>query len=273
VAGRHILTIAFLGGVLIAATAAGRNAPAPLYSLAATRACLMSPADAIDGLPPAIPPSPPARFVSVLPRYRLPRAASGQLGVFYGHRKRGAYAGAILTFFKSEAAARAYVRLVARLFTPTRVRNVTVEWGYAKVSEPGWRDAVRGCLRAGPRATQPPKRPVPRASLRAFAGYWGGHTRGLRISADGRGVEYADDGCCVRVYRSTFQILTVSGTLTRATARYRVISSKRYEEYAPRLQVGQVGKLVLQDGIVKNALTRDFFCSDPAWWATEACGA
>jgi hypothetical protein len=115
--------------------------------------------------------------------------------------------------------------------------------------------------------------PTPRASLATFAGYWGGHTRGLSITPAGRGRETADDGCCTRVYALTFQILSVHGTLTRATAVYRVVSFRRFERGVKRLDVGAVGKLVLKDGIVTNTSTRDFFCSDPAWSATGACGA
>jgi hypothetical protein len=39
-----------------------------------------------------------------------------------------------------------------------------------------------------------------------------------------------------------------------------------------RLHLGDVGKLVLKDGIVTNTSTGDFFCSDPAWGVTGACG-
>jgi hypothetical protein len=66
----------------------------------------------------------------------------------------------------------------------------------------------------------------------------------------------------------TFQTLSVSGTLTRATAVYHVTSFRRYESGVRRLHVGDVGKLLLRNGIVTNTLTRDFFCSDPAWGAT-----
>jgi hypothetical protein len=69
-----------------------------------------------------------------------------------------------------------------------------------------------------------------------------------------------------------FQILSVSGTLTRATATYRVRSFTRYEPEMPKLHVGRVGKLLLRNGIVTNTLTRDYFCSIPAWGATGACG-
>lgn len=71
----------------------------------------------------------------------------------------------------------------------------------------------------------------------------------------------------------TFQILSVSGTLTRATAVYRVTSFKRYDRAVPKLHTGRIGKLLLRNGIVTNTLSRVFFCSDPAWWATGACGA
>jgi hypothetical protein len=272
--GRWRGTAAFivLVALSVAATAASGASPR-LYTVEATKACLESVSHAINGLPPAIPPSPAARFVAELPRdrWRFYRSASGQLGVFYGHRTKGAYAGAILTFFKSESAARAYLK---DLLSPARrERNVAVDWGYGQVSEPGWRDAVLGCLRAGRLATPAPKRAVPRASLATFAGHWGGHTRRLQITPGGRGLEITDDGCCVRIYRTTFQILSVSGTLTRATATYRVISHKRHEEYGPRLHAGQIGKLRLNDGILTNTLTRVFFCSHPAWWATGACGA
>jgi hypothetical protein len=71
----------------------------------------------------------------------------------------------------------------------------------------------------------------------------------------------------------TFQILAVSGTVTRATATYRVTSFKRYESSVARLHRGQVGKLLLRNGIVTNTATGVYFCSDPAWGATGACGA
>lgn len=268
-----MVAIVALSGISLAATASVRGAPPPLYTIAATEACLESVPDAIVGLPPATPPSPPLRFVYSLPRDRFPRSASGQLGAWYGHRGKGAYVGVILSFFKTVPAARTYLKSL--LLTRSRVRNVVADWGYAKVSEEGWREAVRGCLRTAPPAggTPAPRRSVPQASLATFAGYWGGHTRRLRISAGGRGVEYADSGCCFRVYRMTFQILAVSGTLTRATATYRVMSVKRYDRAFPRLHTGQVGRLLLKNGIVTNSLSKVFFCSDPAWWATGACGA
>ena len=81
------------------------------------------------------------------------------------------------------------------------------------------------------------------------------------------------DGCCVREYQMTFQIVSVTGTLTRATAEYFVTSFKRYDRNVPRLRLGQFGKLLLRNGIVTNALTDVYYCSDPAWTATGACGA
>jgi hypothetical protein len=71
----------------------------------------------------------------------------------------------------------------------------------------------------------------------------------------------------------TFQLLSVSGTITRATATYRVTSFKRYHRYIPSVPVGRIGTLLLRNGVVTNKLTQDYFCSDPAWGATGACGA
>jgi hypothetical protein len=69
-----------------------------------------------------------------------------------------------------------------------------------------------------------------------------------------------------------FRILSVSGTLTRASVVYRVTWFRRYDRGVRRLHVGEVGRLLLRNGIVRNKLTRDFFCSNPAWGATNACG-
>jgi hypothetical protein len=70
----------------------------------------------------------------------------------------------------------------------------------------------------------------------------------------------------------TFQILSVTGTLTRATASYRVTRFKHFRG-GPTIRTGQIGKLLLRNGIVRNPLTEDYFCSNPAWGATGACGA
>lgn len=269
----RVTAVAAVSALSIAATATASSVSPQLYAVGPTKACLESVPHAINGLPPATPPSSAARFVSELTRYRFWRSASGQVGVWEG-RERGEYAGAIVTFFKSAPSARVYFE--DQLIESSRIRNVVVEWGFGKASRrKGWRAAVLGCLRTASSAagTPPPKRSTPRATFATFAGHWGGHTRRLQITPSGRAVEIVDSGCCVRVYRSTFQILSVSGTLTRATATYRVISSTRSQEYAPRFRTGQVGKLRLRNGIVTNTLSKVFFCSAPAWWATGACGA
>jgi hypothetical protein len=69
------------------------------------------------------------------------------------------------------------------------------------------------------------------------------------------------------------RILSLSGTLTRAEATYRVTSFKRYDRQIASLRKGEVGTLRLRNGIVTNTLTENYFCSDPAWGATQACGA
>jgi hypothetical protein len=272
-----MLAVMAFGGVALAAS--GAAAQAPLYTLPATQSCLTKLPNAVAGLPPASPPVPPALFVDALAHHDIstsagigprPRAYK-QLGAWYGDRR---YQGILLSFFKSVPDARASLKTLAWLYGGKRIRNVVVTWDQKSTPGRSVRNTVMGCLRseaAGRPAAS--KQPPPPASLTTFAGRWGGHTRGLSIAANGRGREAADDGCCTRVYQVTFQILSISGTLTRATAVYRVTSFRRYESEVRRLHVGDVGKLLLRNGIVANTLTSDSFCSDPAWGATGACGA
>ena len=181
--------------------------------------------------------------------------------------------GIILSFFKSVDDARTSLKTLTWLYGGTLARNVVVTSNQKPMPSRNVRDTVLGCLRYELIGQHAAKRPPPKATLATYSGRWGGHTRGLSITSSGRGRETADDGCCTREYELTFQILSVAGTLTRATAVYRVTYFKRYDAGVRRLHTGDVGKLVLKDGIVTNTLTDDFFCSDPAWGATGACGA
>lgn len=180
-----------------------------------------------------------------------------------------------LDFFRTARDARAARKPLAWLSGAELRRNVIVGWEQGSVPRRPLRKSVLDCLRTEAEAGAAPgeQRSTPRAGLATFGGYWGGHDRGLRITSHGRGAERANSSCCTRVYDLSFQILSVSGTLTRATASYRVMSFKRYDREAPTLRRGQMGKLVLRNGILTNALTQDFFCSNPAWGATGACGA
>lgn len=273
-AGWGIVAIVALSGLPLVANTCSGSAPPRLYTVAATETCLIKLPDAVAGLPPATPPVPPALFVYSFPSDRFPSRVHGQLGAWYGHRGEDAYDGMTLSFFKTTHAARTSRKSLLWLYGGKLIRNVVVAWE-GSGPRASFRKTVLGCLRAEPDAggTPPPKRSTPQARLATFAGYWGGHTRGLRITAGGRGVESANSGCCMRLYDMTFQIRSVSGTLTRATAVYRVTSFKRYERDIPSLANGQVGKLLLRNGIVTNARTEDYFCSNPAWGATGACGA
>ena len=259
------------------ATAPGVTASAPVYTLVATQSCLAALPNAVSGLPPARPPVPPRLFVSALAGHDISPAeglgprprAHRQLGIWSGG---GAYRGMILSFFKSAADARASVKSLAWLYGGNLIRNVVVTWDQKPMPSKTVRQAVLGCLRSEP-AEHRAARPAPPATLATFAGRWGGHTRTLSITSTGQGRESVDDGCCTRVYELTFHIVSVTGSVTRATAVYRVESFRRYESGVRRLRTGEVGNLVLKDGIVTNRSTSTFFCSDPAWGATGACGA
>jgi hypothetical protein len=268
--------LAFGASALVpVAAAADAPAPAPLYTLAATKSCLTRLPNAVAGLPPATPPVPPALFVDALARDAISTAggegprprAHKQLGTWYGD---GSYQGIILSFFKTAPDAQASLKTLAWLYGGKRMRNVVVTWAQESRPSPSVRGTILGCLRSDPVGGSEP--PAPPASLATFAGVWGGHSRSLSITSSGRGRESASDGCCMRVYRMTFQILSVTGTLTHATAPYRVTSFKRYARGVRSVHAGDLGKLRLRNGIATSTLTRDFFCSDPAWNATGACG-
>lgn len=269
-AGAGFVATVALSGVLLLATGFSGTAAQPLYSVVATRTCLENRPDAIAGLPPANPPVPPALFVYSFPSDHMPTRARGQLGVWYGKGAAG-YKGIRLSFFKNVRDARVSRKSLVWLYGGTLIRNVVVSWDQSTVPKRSLQQIVLGCLRA--KATPARKQATPQASLATFAGSWGGHTRRLSITAGGQGVETTDDGCCTRVYEMSYQILSVSGTVTRATATFRVASYTRSAPEAPAVQVGQAGSLVLRNGIVTNTLTKVYFCSGPAWGATGACGA
>lgn len=178
----------------------------------------------------------------------------------------------ILSFFENADAARKSLKTLASLYGGKLVRNVVVTWTQKRVPTARVRRTVLGCLRSRLAGSQTAKRTPPKATLATFTGRWGGHTRGLSITSTGRGREFADAGCCLRVYELTFRILSVRGTVTRATAVYRVASFERQKSWVRMLHPDDVGRIVLRNGIVTNTLTDDFFCSDPAWGATGACG-
>lgn len=264
-ASRGIVALVVLAA---AVSVAGRvSAGQTPYTAAATEPCLRSLPTALVGLPPSRPPG-PTLFVYRAKPGRVVPAAVRTLYAYKG--ANGGWQGVTLTFFKTERRARGYAKLVY-YERHVIVRNVIVA---TETPAAPWQKAVLACLRGGVPEPIPPPRAFPKASLATFVGYWGGHTRGLRISPAGRGSEYADAGCCTRDYDLSFQILDVTGTATRATATYRVTQFKRYlTSHQPAMHVGQTGELRLRNGIVTNRQSDDYFCSDPAWEATGACGA
>jgi hypothetical protein len=257
---------ALVGFVAAVSVASGASAEQTPYTVAATEPCVRSLPTALGGLPPAKPPS-PALFVYRATPDRVVRPAMATLWAFKG--AKAGWEGINLSFFKTERSARGHAKsLYGRRMI---VRNVVV---VTETPAARWQKAVLACLRNGVPGSIPPPRTPPKASLATLAGYWGGHTRGLRISAAGRGSEYASSGCCMRAYDLSFEILRVTGTVTRATATYRVTRFKRYPTFdSPIMHVGQVGELRLRNGVLTNRDSDDYFCSEPAWGATGVCGA
>jgi hypothetical protein len=274
---RTVAVAVALGGISLVAvvSASSGGSPRP-YTVAATKACLLGLPDAVVGLPPATPPVPPALFVYTYPPNRSPSPAHGQLGTWYGPKGKATYSGIILSFFKTPEDARASAKSESpfwfRLYGGKVIRNVVVGWA-DHVPTRTVQTTVLGCLRAGT-ATPPPLRPTPHASLATFTGYWGGHTRSMWIKPNGRGSEHINSGCCYDDGTVHFQLLRAKGTLENATATFRITALKRGDgNLTSKLHVGQVGRLVLKNGIVTDNLTGVYYCSNPAWGATGACGA
>jgi hypothetical protein len=265
-------TVALVSTVMLAIGAATSLGSDGLYSIKASQMCFAHLATAVDGLPPATPPSPPVLFVKQLPADAIPAPVDGRVGAWSGHG--GRYDGVTLTFFAGAVTPKWLNALKSVYGGGTVVRNVVVSWDQ-KAPTAGFRHTVLRCLQVGPLggAAMPAIAAAPAASLTTFAGAWGGHTRRLTIASSGRGIEDTNDGCCVHVYRLGLQIVSVRGTLTDATARYRVTSFKRFHDEGPVIRIGQTGTLRLKDGIITDSLTHNIFCSDPAWGATGACGA
>jgi hypothetical protein len=258
--------------VIVCVASASHASTAPgTYAVGATEACLRALPDAVVGLPTASPPTQPAVFVHRFAATHLLPTERAALLVWSGN------GGAKLDFFREPKDARSSLTspLDLAVFGGGAKRNVVFTWEWSRKEVTlSFRRTVLDCLHSTlPAAGMPaPRRPAT-AIIATFAGSWQAHTRGLRISRTGKGVEFADDGCCDHVYRATLQILSVQGTLLRATATYRLTSFKRFHRSIPIIRTGRTGTLTLSNGIVTNRLTRDFFCSPPATLSTPICGA
>jgi hypothetical protein len=247
-----------------------------VYDAASTASCLYARPDALDVLPPASSPSRRFLYVYVAPPDRNYPPGSQRIWVWYGSGRAETLQGARLTFLPNNAAARQY-NTRYEYGKGQLDRNMVFRWDYNNHTVGPLSRIVRRCLQTRRRDRgdiDPTRRPVPMAKLSTFTGHWGGHTRRILISPSGRALEYVDDGCCHFVIAVSFRLLHVEGTLKSATATFRVTAVKRGEwDQKRRPQVGQIGRLVLKNGIVTEMLTGIYYCSDPAWGATGACGA
>jgi hypothetical protein len=113
-------------------------------------------------------------------------------------------------------------------------------------------------------------RPAPATG--AFVGHWWGHVRALEITADGRGQEGIDAGG-LRVVALHFRVLHVGGTRARAVATVRVTYVRLHKWARAELQrqppyVGQIGTLVLREGVITDDLTGKTFCAE----TVDKCG-
>jgi hypothetical protein len=109
--------------------------------------------------------------------------------------------------------------------------------------------------------------PTPRrATLETFAGYWWGHSRGLKITSTGRASEQINSNCCTHAVKYTFRLVQPRGTVAHASVAFRVTSVTLWRKSwvtqgKPRPRVGERGELRLNHGVIVNSLTGFNYCA------------
>lgn len=116
--------------------------------------------------------------------------------------------------------------------------------------------------------------PLASGSTSAFTGYWWGHTRSLRISADGQAVESIFSGCCLRVINLHLRVLKPTGTAQNATVETKVAAvwvphPIGFTRRNPPPKVGETGMLRLRHGVITDTLTGATYCAPKV----DKCGA
>ncbi len=106
-----------------------------------------------------------------------------------------------------------------------------------------------------------------------FAGSWGGHTRSMTISKDGRGSTFAQLGCCGPVEQIVFQIATWQQAGSSWTAQGAILSVKDQISNGKYDHPGY-GTLTLTGGVITGSLVGfDTNYCNVAADLTGVCGA
>lgn len=106
-----------------------------------------------------------------------------------------------------------------------------------------------------------------RATLATFAGYWGGHTRYLKITPGGSAKESIGDGCCHPLVDLRLELSHPRGTVHVASVAIRVTSVKVHDRnaykgsYDPPFP-GQVSRMRLRYGVLTDPITRATYCNE-----------
>ena len=113
-----------------------------------------------------------------------------------------------------------------------------------------------------------------RATLATFAGYWWGHTRGLRIMRDGHAAESISSGCCDRVIIVDFRLSRLRGTSRDAAAAATVTAvwvrdRSAFTKARPAPQLGETRTIRLRNGVISETLTGADYCAP----RVDKCGA
>jgi alpha-tubulin suppressor-like RCC1 family protein len=105
-----------------------------------------------------------------------------------------------------------------------------------------------------------------RATVDVFAGQWGGHERGLRISRSGLAKMVVYLGCCTHVINLSFHLSRVRGTYSFARARARITHVHVFTRgilHPGPPHVGDVGTVRLKGGIITEPFLGGIYCDVP----------
>ena len=116
-----------------------------------------------------------------------------------------------------------------------------------------------------------------RVGMARFSGKWEGHTRLLKISRRGRVRESIGDGCCDPVIDLRLRASDPRSGRYGPTLRVRVTVVHVHDPDAfspswPAPRVGQVGRLRLRHGVIREPLTKTTYCDRRAG-SKGICGA
>lgn len=115
------------------------------------------------------------------------------------------------------------------------------------------------------------------APFHAYVRDWVGHTRSLHVRRDHTARESVSAGCCTPEVTLRLALGDVRGSAEHGSVRAEVVSVRvsdpaYFDARHPAPQVGDVARLRLRHGVLREPLTHTVYC-DPSVAPRNRCGA